>query len=129
MPGEPILVVDDNPIDLKLVRVLLAAEGHEVRTATDAEEALALLGSFEPGLILMDLRLPGMDGLELARRLKASERTRDIRIVAITAHAMRGDEQKAREAGCDGYLSKPIDTRALPGVVAGYLAAPARGKR
>ncbi len=123
MAGDPILVVDDNPTNLKLIRVLLAGEGYEVRTAGDAEEALAALQGFRPRLVLMDLQLPGMDGLELTRRLKADPGTRDILIVALTAYAMKGDEEKAREAGCDGYLAKPIDTRTLPAQVAGYLRA------
>jgi CheY-like chemotaxis protein len=121
MNGAPILIVDDNPANLKLARILLATEGYEVRTATDAEEALAVLATWRPRVILMDLQLPGMDGLELTRRLKADPATQRITILALTAYAMKGDEQKAREAGCDGYISKPIDTRALPGLVAGYL--------
>ena len=123
MAGEPILIVDDNLINLKLVRVLLLTEGYEVGTATDAEEALAVLADgFSPRLILMDLQLPGMDGLELTRRLKADPATRNIIILALTAYAMKGDEQKALAAGCDGYIPKPIDTRTLPGVVASYLS-------
>jgi CheY-like chemotaxis protein len=121
MNGAPILIVDDNPANLKLARILLTTEGYEVRTAADAEEALAVLATWLPRVILMDLQLPGMDGLELTRRLKAEPATRDITILALTAYAMKGDEQKAREAGCDGYISKPIDTRALPVLVAGYL--------
>jgi CheY-like chemotaxis protein len=120
--GEPILIVDDNLVNLKLVRVLLTAEGYDVRTATDAEEAVATLAEFHPRLILMDLQLPGMDGLELTRQLKADPATRDIVVVAITAYAMKGDEERALAAGCDGYVAKPIDTRALPGVIASYLA-------
>ena len=116
-----ILVVDDNPVNLKLVRVLLKSDGYDVRTAVDAEEALELIASASPRLILMDLQLPGMDGLELTRRLKADPATRGIIIVAMTAYAMKGDEQKALDAGCDGYIAKPIDTRALPGVLEGYL--------
>lgn len=129
MPDSPILIVDDNLANLKLVRVLLQVEGYEVRTATDAEEALAVLKEFHPRLILMDIQLPGVDGLELTRRLKADPNTRSILVVALTAYAMRGDEQRVLEAGCDGYLSKPIDTRALPGVVAGYLDGSLANKR
>ena len=126
MAREPILIVDDNPANLKLARVLLAGEGFEVRTAADASEALAVLEGFRPRLILMDLQLPGMDGLTLTRRLKADPATKDIVILALTAYAMRGDEQKAREAGCDGYITKPIDTRSLPRELARYLDGPAR---
>jgi CheY-like chemotaxis protein len=120
--GEPILIVDDNAQNLKLARVLLAREGYEVRTAADAEQALELLDSFAPRLILMDLQLPGMNGLELTRRLKADPARRDIVVVALTAYAMKGDEDKALAAGCDGYLTKPIDTDELPRQVAAHLA-------
>jgi two-component system, cell cycle response regulator DivK len=121
MAGEPILIVDDNPLNLKLIRVLLGAEGYNVRTCGDAEEALATLQGFRPALILMDIQLPGIDGLELTRRLKADPATRDIMIVALTAYAMKGDEEKARAAGCDGYLTKPIDTAVFSNVLAGYV--------
>jgi len=123
--AEPILVVDDNPINLKLIRVLLAGEGYDVRAALDAEEAVVILQSFRPRLILMDLQLPGMDGYEFTRRLKAEPETRDIVIFAVTSYAMQGDEQRALDAGCDGYMSKPIDTEALPRIIAARLAAPA----
>jgi CheY-like chemotaxis protein len=126
MHGDPVLIVDDNPQNLKLARVLLASEGYEVRTAVNAEEALSVLETFTPRLILMDIQLPGMDGLELTRRLKADPARRNIVVVALTAYAMKGDEDKARTAGCDGYVSKPIDTERLPKVVAAYLAAGAR---
>ena len=122
MHSEPVLIVDDNPVNLKLVRVLLESERYDVRTAQDAEEALTVLRDFTPRLILMDIQLPGMDGLELTRLLKARPETRSIVIVAITAYAMKGDDDRAYAAGCDGYLTKPIDTRTLPAVVAGYLA-------
>jgi CheY-like chemotaxis protein len=117
-----ILVVDDNPTNLKLVSELLAFEGYEVLRAMDAEEAQVVLTSALPDLILMDIALPGMDGLTLTRHLKVDERTRHISIVALTAFAMKGDKQKALDAGCDGYITKPIDTRAFPGEVAGILA-------
>jgi CheY-like chemotaxis protein len=119
--GDPILVVDDNPTNLKLVSYLLSSRGYEVRLAADAEQALAILETFSPRLILMDIQLPGIDGLELTRRLRTRPQTREIVIVAVTAYAMRGDEEKALAAGCDGYIAKPIDTRALPGQVADYL--------
>jgi two-component system, cell cycle response regulator DivK len=129
MAGEPILIVDDNPANLKLARVLLASEGYEVRTATDAEEALAVLRDFLPDLILMDIQLPGMDGLELTRRLKSDSKTCDVAILALTAYAMKGDEERALAAGCDGYVAKPIDTKRLMGQVAALLRrANARGR-
>jgi CheY-like chemotaxis protein len=119
--NEPILVVDDNLANAKLVAYLLKTRGYEIRTAATAKEALQVLESFRPRLILMDLQLPGMDGLTLTRQLKADPTTRDIVIVALTAYAMKGDEEKARDAGCEGYITKPIDTRTLPAVVASYL--------
>ena len=121
MTGEPILIVDDNPANLKLARVLLTMEGYDTRTAIDAEQALTLLETFKPRVILMDLQLPGIDGLELTRRLKSSPSTRNIVILALTAYAMKGDEEKARAAGCDGYIAKPIDTTTLPTLVMSYL--------
>ena len=113
MAGEPILIVDDTPVNLKLTRILLVNEGYKVLTAASAEEALELLRSYRPRLILADIQLPGMDGLEMTRQIKKDERTRHIPVVALTAFAMKGDEQKAIDAGCDGYITKPIDTRSL----------------
>ncbi|MES1172340.1 MAG: response regulator [Bacteroidota bacterium] len=124
-PATSILIVDDNPTNLKLVTYLLASRGYDVATAADAPSALAALAARRPRLILMDLQLPGMDGLELTRRLKADVATRDIVIVAVTAYAMKGDEERARSAGCDGYIAKPIDTRTLPKVVAAFIAGTA----
>ena len=121
MSEAPILVVDDNPTNLKLVSDVLEAEGYRVVRAADAETAEEIIAAEAPALILMDIALPGMDGLTLTRRLKADERTRSIVIVALTAFAMKGDEEKAREAGCDGYITKPIDTRRLPAAVAECL--------
>lgn len=124
MAGENILIVDDNPVNMKLLAFMLSVRGYEVRSAVDANEAMAAIADARPCLILMDLQLPGMDGFELARRLKADPGTRPIVIVAVTAYAMVGDEQKALDAGCDGYITKPIDTRALPAQIAAYLARP-----
>jgi len=128
MSGEPILIVDDNATNMKLVRILLASEGYDVRTAADAEEALNVLKEFYPRLILMDVQLPGIDGLELTRRLKSDPATRDITILGLTAYAMKGDKERIIAAGCDGYVPKPIDTRTLPELVAGYLQ-PMEGKK
>jgi CheY-like chemotaxis protein len=119
-----ILVVDDNPANLRLLRILLQGEAYDVRTAADGAEALAVVGEFQPRLILMDVQMPGMDGFEVTRRLKADAATREIVIVALTASAMKGDEEKARAAGCDGYVSKPIDTRSLPAVIARHIEDP-----
>ena len=121
MNSARILVVDDNPTNLKLVTDVLAFDGYAVLQAADAEEAQKVIERTPPDLILMDIALPGMDGLTLTRKLKAAEATRDIRIVALTAFAMKGDDQKALAAGCDGYLTKPIDTRKLSEQVATWL--------
>jgi CheY-like chemotaxis protein len=122
MAGESILVVEDNDTNLRLFIYLLSAKGYQVRGAANAQQALELLRNFHPRMILMDLQLPGTDGYELTRSLKADPGTRDIIIIALTAYAMRGDEEKALAAGCDGYITKPI-TRALPVRIAEYLAS------
>ena len=121
MGGELIMIVDDNPVNLKLVRILLTKQGYTVCTAMDADEALVTLEGVHPRLILMDVQLPGIDGLTLTRQLKANPATQDILIVALTAYAMKGDEKKAWDAGCDGFIPKPIDTRAFMQPIAGYL--------
>ncbi len=123
------LIVDDAPLNLKLLTVLLSANGYAVRTVASAELALELLETYAPCLILVDIRLPGIDGLELVRRLRADPRHRDRTIVAVTASAMKGDEANALAAGCDAYVAKPIDTRALPGRLANCLARRARTAR
>jgi two-component system, cell cycle response regulator DivK len=121
MADRSIMVVEDNLINMKLLKVLLQKHHYDVQTAIDAEEALTLLDNYQPELILMDLQLPGMDGLELTRRLKSNPKTHNIIILALTAYAMKGDEEKARAAGCDGYITKPFDTRLLPITLAEYL--------
>ncbi len=118
-----VLVVDDNPMNLKLVSDVLSCNGYEILGAADAEQAREAIRQTPPALILMDIALPGMDGLELTRLLKADESTRSIVIVALTAFAMRGDQEKVLAAGCDGYLTKPISTRSLAGQVASYLSS------
>jgi len=122
MPDARILIVDDNPQNAKLARVLLAAEGYEVRTASDAREALAILETFDPRVILMDIQMPGMDGLELTARLKQDPRRAGTAIIALTAYAMKGDRERVLAAGCDDYVSKPIDADALLAMVARYVA-------
>jgi two-component system cell cycle response regulator DivK len=134
MKSQAILIVDDNESNLRLMEAILDAEGYPVKSAMDAEEALALLQTWQPALILMDIQLPGIDGLELTRRLKNDPRFSRIVIVALTAYAMKGDEDKALSAGCDGYVTKPIDTRSLPAMIQRYLKGPtgngsARGAR
>jgi two-component system, cell cycle response regulator DivK len=121
MAGEQILIVDDNPANLKLARVLLMTEGYTVLTAVNAEQALVVLKTARPRLILMDLQLPGIDGLELTRRIKSNPETKEIIILALTSYAMKGDQEKALASGCDGYYSKPIDTVELPKAIARHL--------
>jgi CheY-like chemotaxis protein len=122
--GDRILIVDDNPTNLKLVAYLMKSQGYEVATAGDAESALEVVRTSPPRLILMDLQLPGVDGLELTRRLKADPETRGIIVIALTAYAMKGDQDRAMAAGCDDYVTKPIDTRQLPETIARHLAGP-----
>jgi two-component system, cell cycle response regulator DivK len=122
MNNARILVVEDTPANLELVTDLLEIAGHRVLTATAAEPGLELARRERPDLILMDVGLPGMDGLEAARRLRDDPATAKIPVVALTAHAMRGDEAQARAAGCRAYLSKPIDTRNFARRVAELLA-------
>jgi CheY-like chemotaxis protein len=121
MKMQPILIVDDNESNLRLMQAILDAEGYPVKSAMDAEEALAVLENWRPDLILMDIQMPGIDGLELTRRLKRDPRYRQIVVVALTAYAMKGDEQKALAAGCDGYITKPIDTRGFPAIIERHL--------
>ena len=118
---QSILVVDDNPSNLKLFTYLLALPGYTVTTAGSAEQALDVLGHLLPDLIIMDLQLPDVDGLTLTRQLKADPRMRSVPIVAVTASAMKGDEEKALAAGVDGYMSKPVEKRAFRAMVASYL--------
>ena len=99
MPGESILIVDDTPVNLRLTRILLINEGYKVMTASSAEEALELMRSFHPRLVLTNIQLPGMDGLELAQRLKAGPRSRGMAVIALAAHSSPGDEQRAVDAG------------------------------
>lgn len=117
-----ILIVDDNPTNAKLLAYLVRSQGYQVDTAQDAETAQAAIAAHPPALILMDVQLPGIDGLELTRRVKADPATHDIIVIAVTAFAMKGDQAKMLAAGCDDYVSKPIDTRALPEMIARHLA-------
>ena len=123
-----ILIVDDNPTNLKLAADLLEIEGHTIALAHDAEQAQEVLKITQPDLILMDIQMPGMDGLTLTRLLKSNPSYQHIPIVALTAFAMKGDEDKAREAGCLSYIIKPIETRKLPDQVAEILAAAPKSK-
>jgi CheY-like chemotaxis protein len=114
-----VMIVDDNPLNIELASFVLEADGFTVDAAADAAQALDSLSRSQPELILMDIQMPGMDGLELTRRLRADPRTRHLVIVAFTAYAMKGDEARLRAAGCDGYLAKPIDVSSFARSVRG----------
>jgi CheY-like chemotaxis protein len=124
MNAARILIVDDNPVNLKLASSVLECADYSISEAGDAVQALEVIRQTPPDLILMDIALPGMDGLTLTRQLKADPTTRHIRVIALTAFAMKGDDQKAKEAGCDGYITKPINTRKLSEQVAKILERP-----
>lgn len=118
-----ILVVEDTPANMKLMMLILGSAGHVALQAGTAQDALALAHHEHPDLILMDVQLPDMDGLEATRRLKASPQTRDIPVLAVTALAMKGDRERMLAAGCDGYMEKPVDYRALLAEVERYCRA------
>jgi DNA-binding response OmpR family regulator len=113
MAGETVLIVEDTPVNLKLTRILLRNEGYDVHTAVDAEQAVEMLGTLLPDVILVDIQLPGMNGLQLTRHIRRDPRLHGVVVIAVTASVMKGDEYKALDAGCDAFISKPIDTRSL----------------
>jgi len=119
---EKILIVEDNPQNMKVELMTLKPRGYILLQATDGEEALQIAMRDRPDLIIMDIRLPKVSGLEVTRRLRQMPDFSHLPIIAVTAYAMRGDKEKAIEAGCDAYLSKPINTRELPKVVADLLS-------
>ena len=121
MASDPILIVDDDPTNLKLARVVLHAAGYEVRVVTDAEQALKLLETWRPRLILMDIQLPGMDGLAATALLKGDASTRNIPVIALTALAMKGDEERIRAAGCGGYIAKPLSYKDFMATITAQL--------
>ena len=112
-----ILLVEDNPQNRYLMTFLLEKHGYTVEVAEDGEQALAMLHESSPDLILMDMQLPRVDGYEATRRIKASDRLRSIPLVALTAHSMKGDRTKAIEAGCDAYVTKPVDADEIIAVI------------
>ncbi len=120
MRSESILIVDDNESNLRLMEAILG-EQYTLKSAMDAEEALRMLRNWRPRLILTDIQLPGIDGLELTRRLKRDPSYQTTAIVALTAYAMKGDKEKALAEGCDGYITKPVNTRILPRMIRRYL--------
>jgi len=121
--GDDILVVDDNELNRRLLEFILAASSYRVRSVGDATQALEAIRASRPRVILMDIQLPGMSGLDLTRQLKADPATREIAIIAVTAYAMKGDREKARDAGCDDYVTKPIDKDLLRAAVRKHFAA------
>ena len=121
MSDKNVMVVEDNEKNRKLMRVVLKAKGYNIIEATTGEEALSLLKNQKPDIILMDIQLPGIDGLTLIKQIKASAVTKDIPIIAVTAYAMKGDEQKILDTGCNAYVSKPINTQELPLIVEKYI--------
>ncbi|MCK4339034.1 MAG: response regulator [Candidatus Cloacimonetes bacterium] len=123
MTGKKILVVEDNPINMELVVFLLETNGYSVLKATSAKEGIEIAKKETPDLILMDIGLPGMNGLVAAKILKNDTRTKKIPIIATTSHAMKGDEEEIRNAGCEGYITKPINTREFPKEIARYLGS------
>jgi two-component system, cell cycle response regulator DivK len=118
-----VLIVEDNPANMTLATFLVQSAGHTVISATDAEAGLTLARAEQPGLILMDIQLPGMDGLEATRQLKRDAVTRAIPVFALTALAMKGDEERIRAAGCDGYIAKPLAYRDLFAILSAQLPA------
>ena len=122
-----ILIVEDNPQSMRVVLMALKPHGYTLLQAADGEEALKIVASRNPALIIMDIQLPGMNGLEVTRRLRQMPAFSSVPIIAVTAYAMKGDEEKAIEVGCNAYLPKPINTRQLPGMIAEMLQRKKRG--
>lgn len=119
--SKKILIVEDNPQNMRLVEMILKPKGYTLLRAIDGEEALMVAMQEYPDLIIMDIQLPKMNGLEVTRKLRNNSVFKDTPIIAVTAYAMKGDKEKAVEAGCNEYLSKPINTRELPQIVARML--------
>jgi two-component system, cell cycle response regulator DivK len=129
LTGKRILLVEDNAANMTLATFLLQSAGYEVITATDAETGVGLARTQSPSLILMDIQLPGMDGLQATAQLRADESTRGIPVIALTALAMKGDEARILAAGCDGYIAKPLDYKSFLATVADYLARASSSSR
>ena len=121
MDNETILVIEDNALNMKLVTSLLGIGKYRVLAAEDAESGMQVARENYPDLILMDIQLPGMDGLTATKILKADQKLSAIPIIALTSHAMEGDDKKALDAGCDGYIAKPIDTKSFLATIGQFL--------
>jgi len=124
--GETILLVEDNAVNRDLLQFLLSSQGYQVLEAGTAQEAFEILKTERPDLILMDIQLPGMDGLEATKKLKGDPATQDIPVVAVTSYAMKGDREQALAAGCVGYIAKPIDKTTFLQQVGAHLASKAK---
>jgi len=118
---EKILIVEDNPLNMRLLEMVLSAKNYTLLKATDGEEALDTTMREHPDLIIMDIQLPKMNGLEVIKKLRETPALSHTLIIAVTAYAMKGDRERVIESGCDAYLSKPINTRELPGIIAEML--------
>jgi two-component system cell cycle response regulator DivK len=116
-----VLIIEDNAANMTLATFLLQSAGHSVLSASDAESGVTLARGMQPDLVLMDIQLPGMDGLQATALLKADAATRDIPVIALTALAMKGDEQRIRAAGCDGYIAKPLAYKDFLATIAAHL--------
>ena len=125
MPNQTVLLVEDNQDNLNIYSTILRHYGYEVLEATDGETAIELARAQHPGVILMDVSIPVIDGWEATQRIKADPATSDIPIIALTAHALEADRAKAKAVGCDGYISKPAEPRAVADTVRSYLGQPA----
>ena len=121
MKQKTILVIEDNELNMKLVRGLLSTTKYKMIEAVDAETGLVMVREHRPDLIFMDIQLPGMDGLSATKAIKSEESIKDIPVVALTSYAMNGDKEKALEAGCSGYITKPIDTKHFLKTVSQYI--------
>lgn len=119
--SQTILVVEDNDRNRRLLKILLKSRGYEVIEASTGKEAMDYLDSHNPDLILMDIQLPYVDGLDLTKQIKSNHKTKDIPIIAVTAYAMKGDKERILESGCDAYVSKPINTQELPNLIEDIL--------
>jgi CheY-like chemotaxis protein len=121
MKEKTVLVIEDNDLNMKLIRTLLKLKNYQTLEAVDAETGIQLAREYHPDLILMDIQLPGMDGLTATRVIKNDSAMKDIPVVALTGYAMPEDDEKAGDAGCAGYISKPIDTRSFLETVGQFL--------
>jgi DNA-binding response OmpR family regulator len=126
MENKSILIVEDNQMSEQLVRVLLSDEGYDIRSAFDADEALSILATFRPSLVLMDIQLPGKSGLQLTRQLRANRAMNGTKIVALTGYGRKEDEEDCLNAGCDGYIVKPIDTSTFPAAIRSFIDGSSR---